>query len=139
MPDRSPLMSAAKTGTPARANPSAITCNETVLPVPVAPVTRPWRLPSASVSQAGCSPLPTKIFSAVSAILSSEALIADLLASPLDIDQGSDACDLSIPHPGNRTKPSAGTNVSLRPETACAMRHHGTKRASNLALLQHLP
>ena len=47
-------MSAANTGTPARANPSAITCSETVLPVPVAPVTRPWRLASASVSQAGC-------------------------------------------------------------------------------------
>ena len=47
MPERSPLMSAANTGTPARANPSAITCSETVLPVPVAPVTRPWRLASA--------------------------------------------------------------------------------------------
>ena len=47
MPERSPLISAAKTGTPARANPSAITCSETVFPVPVAPVTRPWRLASA--------------------------------------------------------------------------------------------
>ena len=69
MPERSPLMSAANTGTPARANPSAITCSETVFPVPVAPVTRPWRLASASVSQAGCSPLPMKIFSSVSASL----------------------------------------------------------------------
>ena len=40
-PERSPLMSAANTGTPARANPSASTCSVTVLPVPVAPVTRP--------------------------------------------------------------------------------------------------
>ena len=63
IPDRSPLMSAANTGTPARAKPSAITCNDTVLPVPVAPVTRPCRLASASDNQAGCSPFPIKIFS----------------------------------------------------------------------------
>ena len=44
MPERSPLMSAAKTGTPAREKPSASTCRVTVLPVPVAPVTSPWRL-----------------------------------------------------------------------------------------------
>ncbi len=68
MPDRSPLMSAAKTGTPARANPSAITCSDTVFPVPVAPVTRPWRLARPSVSQAGCSPLPMKILSSVSPV-----------------------------------------------------------------------
>ena len=49
MPDRSPLMSAANTGTPAREKPSASTCSVTVLPVPVAPVTRPWRLASCSV------------------------------------------------------------------------------------------
>ncbi|MGY4459173.1 hypothetical protein ACVWYI_003133 [Bradyrhizobium sp. LB13.1] len=59
-------MSEAKTGTPARANPSAMTCSVTVLPVPVAPVTRPWRLASASVSHACSSPLPTKILSSVS-------------------------------------------------------------------------
>ena len=85
MPERSPLMSAANTGTPARANPSAITCSETVLPVPVAPVTRPCRLASASVSQAGSSPLPMKIFSSVSAILSSDGAIA----SPLRAHRGS--------------------------------------------------
>ena len=44
MPERSPLMSAAKTGTPARLNASASTCRVTVLPVPVAPATRPCRL-----------------------------------------------------------------------------------------------
>ena len=66
MPDRSPLISAANTGTPARAKPSAITCSDTVLPVPVAPVTRPWRLASANVNHAGCSPLPIKILSSVS-------------------------------------------------------------------------
>ena len=83
MPERSPLMSAANTGTPARANPSAITCNDTVLPVPVAPVTRPCRLASASVSQAASSPLPIKIFSSVSAVLLSEVAIT----SPLRVHQ----------------------------------------------------
>ena len=39
-------MSAAKTGTPAFEKPSASTCRVTVLPVPVAPVTRPCRLAS---------------------------------------------------------------------------------------------
>src|SRR5258708_36259904 len=79
MPERSPLMSAANTGTPALAKPSAITCNETVFQVPVAPVTRPWRFASANVSHAGCSPsptpLPTKIFSSVSATLLSDIAI----------------------------------------------------------------
>ena len=41
MPDRSPLMSAQNTGTPALEKPSARICSVTVLPVPVAPVTRP--------------------------------------------------------------------------------------------------
>src|SRR5262249_11739826 len=54
MPERSPLTSAMNTGTPMRENPSASTCRVTVLPVPVAPATRPWRLASpgskASVS-----------------------------------------------------------------------------------------
>src|SRR5439155_23453014 len=84
MPERSPLISAANTGTPARANPSAITCNETVFPVPVAPATRPWRFASPSVSQTGCSPFPMKIFSSVSAILLSDVAIA----SPLRAHQG---------------------------------------------------
>ena len=44
MPDRSPLMSAANTGTPAAEICSAINCRVLVLPVPVAPATRPWRL-----------------------------------------------------------------------------------------------
>src|SRR3954465_3728944 len=85
IPERSPLMSAANTGTPARANPSAITCSETVLPVPVAPVTRPCRLASESVSQAGSSPLPMKIFSAVSAILLSDAVIASPLRAHREV------------------------------------------------------
>ncbi len=38
-----PLTSAANTGTPMRLKASAITCSVTVLPVPVAPATRPWR------------------------------------------------------------------------------------------------
>jgi len=40
-PDRSPLMSAAKTGTPAAEICSAINCKVFVLPVPVAPATNP--------------------------------------------------------------------------------------------------
>ena len=43
-PDKSPLMSAANTGTPAAEKPSASTCSVTVLPVPVAPVMSPCRL-----------------------------------------------------------------------------------------------
>ena len=48
MPDRSPFTSAQNTGTPAAENCSAITCRVTVLPVPVAPATSPWRLARAS-------------------------------------------------------------------------------------------
>ena len=42
-PDRSPLMSAANTGMPALEICSAISCSVFVLPVPVAPATRPCR------------------------------------------------------------------------------------------------
>ncbi len=48
MPDRSPLMSAANTATPLAASCSASTCRVRVLPVPVAPATRPCRLVIAS-------------------------------------------------------------------------------------------
>ena len=61
IPDKSPLMSAAKTGTPAREKPSARTCNVTVLPVPVAPVIRPWRLPNLRSSTSYLWLLPTTI------------------------------------------------------------------------------
>ena len=44
MPDRSPLMSAAKTGTPAFDSWPARSCSVLVLPVPVAPAMSPWRL-----------------------------------------------------------------------------------------------
>ena len=43
-PDRSPLTSAMNTGTPMADRPWASACSVTVLPVPVAPVMRPWRL-----------------------------------------------------------------------------------------------
>ena len=116
IPDRSPLISAANTGTPARAKPSAITCSDTVLPVPVAPVTRPCRLASASVSQAVCSPFPIKIFSSVSAILLSEVAIA----SPLRAHQGGLVATI-ISHPARRLKPSDGTDVSVRPPRRSAL------------------
>ena len=44
-PERSPFTSAMNTGTPKAEKPSARVCSVTVLPVPVAPATRPWRLP----------------------------------------------------------------------------------------------
>ena len=50
MPERSPLMSAMNTGTPIEENCSASFCRVTVLPVPVAPVIRPWRFASAGSS-----------------------------------------------------------------------------------------
>ena len=43
-PDRSPLMSGMNTGTPAADSCSAMPCRVLVLPVPVAPATRPCRL-----------------------------------------------------------------------------------------------
>ncbi len=43
-PVRSPLMSATKTGTPALDSWPAMSCRVLVLPVPVAPAMRPWRL-----------------------------------------------------------------------------------------------
>ncbi len=47
-PDRSPFTSAISTGTPAAESCSAITCRDLVLPVPVAPATRPCRLTIAN-------------------------------------------------------------------------------------------
>ena len=44
IPERSPLMSAAKTGTPFAESCSASSCKVLVLPVPVAPATSPCRL-----------------------------------------------------------------------------------------------
>jgi len=51
MPERSPLTSAMNTGTPIRENPWARVCSVTVLPVPVAPAIRPWRLARAGRSR----------------------------------------------------------------------------------------
>src|SRR4029078_1845994 len=63
MPDRSPLISAANTGTPAREKPSARTWSVTVFPVPVAPVTRPCRFANLRVRYSDFLLLPTKILS----------------------------------------------------------------------------
>ena len=54
-PDRSPLISARNTGTPAAESCSAIMCSVTVLPVPVAPATSPWRFIMDSGSRTGAS------------------------------------------------------------------------------------
>ena len=48
IPDRSPLTSASSTGTPAADSCSAMPCSVFVLPVPVAPATRPCRLSVAN-------------------------------------------------------------------------------------------
>ena len=55
MPDTSPFTSAAKTETPAVESCSAITWSVLVLPVPVAPATRPWRFIVASGSRTAAS------------------------------------------------------------------------------------
>src|SRR6185312_11137819 len=109
IPDKSPFISAANTGTPARAKPSAMTCSDTVLPVPVAPVTSPCRLASASVSHAVSSPLPMKIFSAVSAVLLSEVAIA----SPLRAHRGDLVGDHIASCPPIETV--RGAHMSIRP------------------------
>ncbi len=65
-PERSPLTSATNTGTPALESCSARPCRVLVLPVPVAPATRPWRLimPRGTVTTAAgttapsCTPRP---------------------------------------------------------------------------------
>ena len=149
MPDRSPLISAANTGTPARAKPSAITCNDTVLPVPVAPVTRPCRLASASDSQPVCSPLPMKIFSSVSAILLSEVAIT----SPLRAHRGSlvakphnhiASCPSieTVAHGSQLASPTVVRLIlfsNLRQKNEGAVRQDSVNPAFTLALLQHLP
>ncbi len=56
-PARSPLTSAMKTGTPIRLKCSAMTCSVTVLPVPVAPATSPWRLAMRGSRKRSFSPL----------------------------------------------------------------------------------
>ena len=56
MPERSPLTSAMKTGTPMRENFSPITWSVTVLPVPVAPAIRPWRFASPGSRQSSSDP-----------------------------------------------------------------------------------
>src|SRR3569833_1366297 len=58
MPERSPFTSARKTGTPMSLRRSASTCNEMVLPVPVAPLMRPCRFASFGYSTTSVRPLP---------------------------------------------------------------------------------
>src|SRR5690606_29058424 len=63
-PETSPFTSATNTGTPIREKPSARVIRVTVLPVPVAPATRPWRLARAGSRVTGTSsvvPLPSRI------------------------------------------------------------------------------
>src|SRR5439155_18114319 len=62
-PATSPFTSAMNTGTPRREKPSAITISEIVLPVPVAPATRPCRLPYLGSRWTGRSPFPMSMSS----------------------------------------------------------------------------
>src|SRR5262245_12921555 len=56
MPEKSPFTSAMNTGTPIEDSACAIACMVSVLPVPVAPVIRPWRLARAGRSESSaCS------------------------------------------------------------------------------------
>jgi DNA helicase HerA-like ATPase len=59
MPERSPFTSARKTGTPSTEKLSARPCRVTVLPVPVAPAMRPWRLARRRVRIWGAASLPS--------------------------------------------------------------------------------
>jgi hypothetical protein len=70
IPERSPFTSARKTGTPVRDRPSARTCSDTVLPVPVAPAIKPWRLAICGSRKTSCSPLATGIGSVMNGVLS---------------------------------------------------------------------
>ena len=66
IPEKSPFTSAMKTGTPMRENFSASTCSVTVLPVPVAPATRPWRFARPGSRQRSVGPaLATSIGSSI--------------------------------------------------------------------------
>ncbi len=66
IPDTSPFTSAATTATPAAESCSAIVWSVTVLPVPVAPATRPWRFiifsgictTASGASLSSCTPRP---------------------------------------------------------------------------------
>jgi hypothetical protein len=61
MPEMSPFTSAMKTGTPRSEKPSASACRVMVLPVPVAPAMRPWRLAKRGLRKIGCAPRPIRM------------------------------------------------------------------------------
>ena len=94
MPERSPLTSAANTETPARERPSASTCSVTVLPVPVAPATRPCRLAKASARNSGFEPLPTKMALSRSGFIAAPFLILFDTNIP---ERHASSADLSLP------------------------------------------
>src|SRR5205823_14934003 len=74
MPERSPFTSARNTGTPLRAKPSARTCSEMVLPVPVAPAISPWRLAMRRLS---ARPVPAAGSRPISIVFDSAMLRSD--------------------------------------------------------------
>ena len=81
--------------------PSARTCKVTVLPVPVAPVTSPCRLASASVKYSGFSPFPTKIVLPSSSTTAAASGLAAGFAAGFALDFDF-AVDLAMDHPFRR-------------------------------------
>ena len=108
-PDKSPLMSGIRTGTPAAESCSAIPCNVLVLPVPVAPATSPCLLNIASgirTSAAGSTDPsittePSVTLCAAESYpcaIRSAAALADDPVWPADAaDPGALGCDMMVP------------------------------------------
>ena len=82
---RSPFTSAMNTGTPMREKLSAMRLQRDVLPVPVAPAIRPWRLASAGSRWHSMAPcLAIRIGSAIGKAPSFMRTVASLSPSPTD-------------------------------------------------------
>src|SRR3954453_3214230 len=123
MPDRSPLMSAQKTGTPAREKPSAMVCRVTVLPVPVAPATSPCRLARESSNSQGLSPRPIRMLSVIVTSLPGPARPASS-ASDLPQELLQFGCTVRRPPHDTIRRDDAGERPALRFELALC--HAGT-------------
>jgi hypothetical protein len=108
-----------------RAKPSAMTWSVTVLPVPVAPVTRPWRLASFRVSNSGLWLLPTRkvpsgivSFSAMTAVLIWSRDLLAALSGVFRQCEHSDAIRHLAARPANRIlplSPSTGEATDCNP------------------------
>ena len=138
MPERSPFTSAMNTGTPMRENSSASTCRVTVLPVPVAPATSPWRLASPGRSPSTSVPaLASGSGSIIASSLGSGASAAGAPGGsgrrPADTE-GARTTGLASPGGGTRaqgaTDESSTTRRSGRPPSRSARRRTSWPAAS---------